>query len=135
MDIVDGGACLALKAEVGATFARILAYFREDGARSVGEIERAIHDRNAAALVRPAHMLKGEALQFGAVALGELAERIEMVARECVENQVMPTMLTDDVPALRPLFERTLAVLSHGAIAAPAGLERPVFGRKSGAAR
>jgi len=42
------------RAELGAGFIRILSYFREDGAKSVAQIEEAMHDQNTAALVLPA---------------------------------------------------------------------------------
>ena len=41
--------------ELGAGFIRILSYFREDGAKSVDQIEEAMHEENTAALVVPAH--------------------------------------------------------------------------------
>ena len=43
-----------------------LRYFREDGAKSLNQIEQAMRDENTIALVIPAHTLKGETRQFGA---------------------------------------------------------------------
>ncbi len=77
------------RAELGANFVRILGYFREDGVKSVDQIEAAMRGHNSAALVIPAHTLKGEARQFGADPLGDLAEEIEVIARACVERQVI----------------------------------------------
>ena len=53
------------RAELGPGFIRILSYFREDGTKSVGQIELAMREQNTAALVIPAHTLKGEARQLG----------------------------------------------------------------------
>jgi HPt (histidine-containing phosphotransfer) domain-containing protein len=75
------------RAELGAGFIRILSYFREDGAKSVAQIEEAMHDQNTAALVIPAHTIKGEARQFGAEPLAQVAELIESTARLCVESR------------------------------------------------
>lgn len=127
-DIIDWPVYRTLRAEVGAGFGRILGYFRDDGAKSVAAIEAAMARCDAVALVIPAHTLKGEALQFGARPLGLLAERIETAARDCVEARSAPDALAFDIDGLRPLFERTLALLARdGAIPAA----RPVFGRRS----
>ena len=52
------------RSELGSAFLRILGYFREDGAKAIGAIEEAVRALNAAALVTPAHTLKGESAQF-----------------------------------------------------------------------
>ena len=96
------------RAELGAGFIRILSYFREDGAKSVAQIEEAMHDQNAAALVIPAHTIKGEARQFGAEPLAEIAELIEFTARLCVESRRFPDELVPEVVELRKLFDRTV---------------------------
>jgi HPt (histidine-containing phosphotransfer) domain-containing protein len=101
------------RAELGADFVRILGYFREDGVKCVAEIEEAMRGFNAVALVRPAHTLKGDALQFGAAPLGELAETIELVARRCVETRDSPAELIEEVVKLRPLFNDTLALFER----------------------
>ena len=53
-EIVDWVHFEKSRAELGAGFIRILSYFREDGAKSVAQIEEAMHDSNTAALVLPA---------------------------------------------------------------------------------
>ena len=85
--------------------------------------------RDAAALVLPAHTLKGESLQFGAQPLAELAETIEMTARRCVETREKPTDLLSEVVKLRPLFEETLALFDRETN--PIVERRPVFGRRA----
>ena len=107
--IIDWAAFQQARTELRADFIRILGYFREDGTKSVAAIEEALRARNAAALVIPAHRLKGEADQFGANALADLAETIEVDARKCVERRQTPDELITDVIKLRPLFEETLA--------------------------
>ena len=107
--IIDWAAFQQARTELRADFIRILGYFREDGTKSVAAIEEALRARNAAALVIPAHRLKGEADQFGANALADLAESIEVDARKCVERRQTPDELITDVIKLRPLFEETLA--------------------------
>jgi HPt (histidine-containing phosphotransfer) domain-containing protein len=119
------------RAELGVNFVRILGYFREDGIVSVDKIEAAMRAHNAAALVIPAHTLKGEARQFGADPLAELTEEIEMIARACVERQDTPEGALSHVVRLRPLFESTLALLEREAN--PLVERRPVFGRRPGA--
>ncbi len=110
--------------QLGAHFARILQYFREDGTKSVDKIEWAMRQRNSSGLVDPAHTLKGEALQFGAKPLSELAEKIELAARHFVETQDTPEELVPDAAKLRPLFERTLALFENAT--------NPIVERRSG---
>ncbi len=126
----------ALRMELGVHFPRILSYFAEDGIKSVEAVEDAVRNSDAVALVRPAHTLKGEALQFGAEALGYAAEYIEKAARDAVEARSFPLDIVETSAGLRPLFEEALIALQEAA--APAisqvALRRPVtgFGRKVG---
>ena len=108
--IVDLTVLSQAREELGAGFVRMLGYFRDDGHKSVAAIEEAMRGGNAAAMVLPAHTLKGESLHFGARPLAELAETIEMVARRCVEMHEAPNELLSDIVQLRPLFEATLAL-------------------------
>ena len=103
------------RSELGAGFVRILGYFREDGVKSVAAIEAAMRGSNAAAMVIPAHTLKGEARQFGAEPLADLAETIEMIARDCVEMQDTPDEALEHIVRLRPLFVETLTLLEREA--------------------
>jgi HPt (histidine-containing phosphotransfer) domain-containing protein len=128
--LIDWAVLARARGELGMGFVRILGYFREDGVKSVAAIEAAMRAQNAAALVIPAHTLKGEARQFGAEPLGELAEKIETVARDCVESHDTPDQAMADVAALRGLFGRTLAILE--AEANPAIPRRQGFGRRIG---
>lgn len=122
----------AARTQLGASFVRILGYFREDGIKSVEQIETAMRERNAAALVRPAHTLKGESRQLGSRALGDLAEKIEMTARRCVEMRIGPEELIAEVVELRVCFTRTLAELERDSTASVT-LRKPAigFGRKA----
>ena len=96
---------------LGTGFVRILGYFREDGVKSLAQIEEALRLRDSSKLVIPAHTLKGEAWQFGAEKLAELAEEIEMTARHYIEIQQDPEDLLEKAVLLRPLFETTLETL------------------------
>ena len=96
------------RSELGPGFIRILSYFREDGVKSVAQIEEAMHAQNAVALVLPAHTLKGESRQFGAEPLAKVAELIEQTARLCVETHRFPDELVPQVVELRRLFSQTV---------------------------
>lgn len=117
--LIDRVALARARAELGGEFARILGYFREDGLKSLDAIEVASRDQNATAMILPAHTLKGEAGQFGASPLAALAEKLETLARECVELHTSPVACVPDVLELRPLFEATLALLEREAAATP----------------
>lgn len=106
--IVDWGVFQRTRTELGAGFVRILGYFREDGEKSVDKIEEAMHRKDAAALVIPAHTLKSEARQFGAELIGTLAEEIEFAARRAVESRLFPDNILPTVAKLRPLYRETM---------------------------
>ena len=130
--LVDWAVFQRARSELGAGFVRILGYFREDGVKSVVAIEQAVRARNAAAMVIPAHTLKGEARQFGAEPLAMLAEVIETIARDCVEMQDTPEQALEHAARLRPLFTQTLELLEREAN--PVVQRRPQaggFGRKA----
>ena len=67
-----------------------------------------MREQDTAALVIPAHTLKGEARQFGAEPLAELAELIESTARLCIETHRFPDELVPEVVELRRLFDQTI---------------------------
>ncbi|HEY0115209.1 MAG TPA: Hpt domain-containing protein [Allosphingosinicella sp.] len=127
-DIVDWATFSAVRAELGANFVRILGYFREDGEKSVARIEAAMHGRDAAAMVLPAHTMKSEARQFGAIPLALLAEEIEASARHGIEIRLFPDEILPQVAQLRPLYQRTLALLDERAN--PIMQRRAGFGRR-----
>ena len=132
-DIVDWALFEKNRAELGPGFIRILSYFREDGSKSLDQIDRAMRDENTTALVIPAHTIKGEARQLGAEPIAKIAELIESTARLCIETHRFPDELVANVVELRKLFDRTVELfdkatnplVSRGPIG-PGG-----FGRKA----
>ena len=107
-DIVDWVHFEKSRAELGPGFIRILSYFREDGVKSVAQIEDAMREHNTVALIIPAHTLKGESRQFGAEPLANIAELIATTARLCVETHRFPDELVPEVVQLRKLFDQTI---------------------------
>ena len=131
LDIVDWVHFEKSRAELGPGFIRILSYFREDGARSLAEIEQAMREENTVGLVRPAHTIKGEARQFGAEPLAAIAELIESTARICVETHRFPDELVPEVVEMRRLFNRTVDLFDKATN--PLRTRSPAaFGRKVG---
>lgn len=129
-ELIDWAVYSETRSSLGPDFVRILGYFREDGTQSVVKVETAMRAKDAAAIIVPAHKLKGEALQFGASRLAALAEQIEMMARKCVEHQQAPDEILEQVVTLRPLFEETLPILEHET--SPIVQRQPMgFGRRS----
>jgi histidine phosphotransfer protein HptB len=128
-DYINWTAFAETRALLGESFVRVLGYFREDGTKSVAQIEAAMRDRNSAQLVLPAHTLKGEGYQFGAEKLAALAEEIEVAARHYVEIQQDPQELLEKVVQLRPIFEKTMAALE--AEASPLVERRAAFGSRT----
>ena len=107
-DVVDWAHFEKSRTELGPAFIRILSYFKEDGVKSIAQIEQAMHDQNTTALVVPSHTLKGEARQLGAEPVAKLAELIESTARLCVETHRFPDELVPQVVELRKLFNETV---------------------------
>ena len=106
--IVDWSLFESSRSELGAGFIRILSYFKEDGVKSIAQIEQAMRDENTIALVMPSHTLKGEARQLGAEPLAKVAELIETTARFCIESRRFPNELVPEVVQLRKLFDQTV---------------------------
>ena len=137
-DVVDWVHFEKSRSELGPGFIRILSYFKEDGVKSIAQIEEAMREENTAALVIPAHTLKGEARQLGAEPMAKIAELIETTARFCVESRRFPDELVPEVVELRRLFDQTVALFDKATNplmtrAAPGGFGRKVnnqgFGR------
>jgi HPt (histidine-containing phosphotransfer) domain-containing protein len=130
-DVVDWTHFEKSRTELGPSFIRILSYFKEDGVKSIAQIEEAMREQNTAALVIPAHTLKGESRQLGAEPVAKIAELIESTARFCVETHRFPDELVPEVVELRRLFDETIAQFDKATNplmtrAAPGG-----FGRRS----
>ena len=137
-DIVDWAHFERSRSELGPGFIRILSYFKEDGVKSIAQIEEAMREENTPALVIPAHTLKGEARQLGAEPLAKIAELIETTARFCVETHRFPDELVPEVVQLRTLFNDTVELFDKATNplktrTGPAGFGRKVtnqgFGR------
>jgi HPt (histidine-containing phosphotransfer) domain-containing protein len=131
-DIVDWVHFEKSRSELGPGFIRILSYFKEDGVKSIAQIEDAMREQNTTALVIPAHTLKGESRQLGAEPLAKIAELIETTARFCIETHRFPDELVPQVVELRSTFEKTVELFDKAtnpllsrARPAPGG-----FGRK-----
>ncbi len=114
-EVVDWSVYSSVRFELGANFVRILGYFHEDGEKSVARIEAAMHGKDAAAMIIPAHTMKSEARQFGAIPLAVLAEDIETAARHAVEMQLFPDDILPQVAQLRPLYRKTIDLLMERA--------------------
>jgi len=130
-DIVDWQYFEKSRAELGPGFIRILGYYREDGEKSVARIEQAMRDQDTVALVIPAHTLKGESRQFGAEPLAEVAERIENIARSCIETHCFPDELIPDVVELRRMFNLTVDLIDKATNPLKTRAQPASFGRRS----
>lgn len=129
-DIVDWAYFEKSRAELGPGFIKILSYFKEDGVKSIAQIEQAMRDENATALVIPAHTLKGEARQLGAQPLADIAELIETTARFCIETHRFPDELVPEVVELRKLFNQTVELFEKATNPLVSRVPATGFGRK-----
>jgi histidine phosphotransfer protein HptB len=129
-DIVDWAYFEKSRTELGPGFIRILSYFKEDGTKSIAQIEQAMRDQNTTALVIPAHTLKGEARQLGAEPLAKIAELIETTARFCIEAHRFPDELVPQVVELRALFDNTVELFEKATNPLVSRTPGTGFGRK-----
>src|SRR3954469_8598573 len=129
-DIVDWAHFEKSRAELGPGFIRILSYFKEDGVKSIAQIESAMREQNTTDLVLPAHTLKGEARQLGAEPLAKVAELIESTARFCVEARRFPDELVPEVVELRTLFNDTVELFDKATNPLKTRTAPTGFGRK-----
>jgi len=90
-----------------------------------------MHDHDTVALVIPAHTLKGESRQFGAEPVAEVAERIENIARSCIETHRFPDELIPDVVELRRLFNLTVELFDKATNPLMTRAQPANFGRRS----
>ena len=111
--LIDWPRFRATRAALGANFWRTLIFLRDEGGRSVAAIEAAVRAHDAASIVGPAELLKTEALHLGAIGVGEIAELVEMEARDCLETHDAPDALIEAVVALRRAFGDTVALLEQ----------------------
>ena len=129
-DIVDWVHFEKSRTELGPAFIRILSYFKEDGTKSIAQIEEAMRDQNTAALVIPAHTLKGESRQLGAEPIAKIAELIESTARFCIESHRFPDELVPQVVELRKLFDETIELFDKATNPLISRTPASGFGRK-----
>jgi HPt (histidine-containing phosphotransfer) domain-containing protein len=128
--IVDWAYFEKSRTELGPGFIKILSYFKEDGTKSIAQIEQAMREQNTTALVIPAHTLKGEARQLGAEPLAKIAELIETTARFCIETHRFPDELVPQVVELRSLFEDTIELFDKATNPLVSRAPTGHFGRK-----
>lgn len=129
-DIVDWVHFEKSRTELGPGFIRILSYFKEDGVKSIAQIESAMREQNTTALVIPAHTLKGESRQLGAEPLAKIAELIETTARFCIETHRFPDELVPEVVELRKLFNQTVELFDKATNPLVSRTGTSGFGRK-----
>jgi HPt (histidine-containing phosphotransfer) domain-containing protein len=90
-----------------------------------------MRDQDTAALVIPAHTLKGEARQFGVEPLAKVAELIETTARFCIESRRFPDELVPEVVELRKLFNQTIELFDKATNPLLSRQRQSGFGRKA----
>jgi CheY-like chemotaxis protein len=80
-DTCDRATLADLRAEGGTLLAELVAIFQTELTKSLEALRHALEDRDAAAVARVAHTLKGTAATFGATSMREQAAMIDQSAR------------------------------------------------------
>ncbi len=128
--LIDWTVFSQARSELGAGFVRILGYFREDGVKSVAAIETAMRAPQRGRHGASGAYAEGRGPPIRGRAAGALAEKIETIARDCVENRDTPDEALQSVVELRPLFDKTLKMLERESN--PLVERRPTaFGRRA----
>ena len=112
-NLVDWAKFARMRTELGAISCASSAISARMARKRSRRIEEAMHRRDAAALVLPAHTMKAEARQFGAEPLGDLAEEIEQAGRRALESRLFPDEILPQVARLRPIYLRTMALFER----------------------
>lgn len=111
--IIDWSQLTAARARMGPKFWRTLGYLHDEGLVAMSRIENALRAHDPVAMIEPAEHVKDEALPLGAVRLAEIAETIEMQARDCVEYHQDPAPLIEAVVLMRTVFAETVELLQN----------------------
>ena len=127
--VVDWARFTQAREQLGGNFWRVMGYLRDDGHKAVSDIEDGVRNGDAVALIGPAELLKTEAVHMGALGVAEVAEQIEMQARDCVEWHQSPELLVEDAVTLRSMFEETVAMFEKEA--SPLLTRRPHYRRQA----
>lgn len=127
--VIDWAQYAQARERLGSNFWRVMGYLREDGNKAVVQIEEAMRADDPVALIGPAEMLKTEAVHMGALGVAEIAEEIELQARDCVEWHQSPEMLVSDVVRLRSTFNETVNLFEKEA--SPLLERKPAFRRNA----
>lgn len=109
--LIDWGQFRHAREALGPNFWRTLIYLRDEGSKCIGAIESALRRHDAVGIIGPAETLKSEAFQMGAKRVAEIAEQVEMEARDCVEMHDTPDLLLETVISLRAAFTETVEAL------------------------
>lgn len=115
IDLIDWNQLTAARERMGPKFWRTLGYLHDEGLVAMSRIENALRAHDPVAMIEPAERLKDEALPLGALRLAEIAETIEMQARDCVEYHEDPAPLIESVVLLRGVFDETVGLLQNDA--------------------
>jgi histidine phosphotransfer protein HptB len=114
-EVIDWTQLAAARARMGAKFWRTLGYLHDEGLVAMSRIENALRAHDPVAMIEPAEHLKDEAMPLGALRLAEIAETIEMQARDCVEYHQDPAPLIETVVQMRTVFDETVDLLQNDA--------------------
>lgn len=112
-DLIDWPSLAAERQRLGDQFWRVLGYLHDEGIAAIASIENALRVHDAVAMIGPAERLKREAFPLGALRLAEIAETIELEARDCVESHQDPAPLIEAVVLLRSVFAQTVEQLRN----------------------
>lgn len=97
-----------LRAILKSEFPRLRELYCRDALRWIVAIEDAAKARDAGALGRAAHTLQGDSFQFGAAALGRMAEALDQKMRGCSAGRAPPMGVSRAVSRLRPMLANVM---------------------------
>ena len=96
LDAFDMGTLNEAKEMTGKRFVQMIEYYLEDGQMYLDAIKDGLEAGDKDKVAQAAHPFKSSSRSLGAGAVGEIAEHMELIAKEALENGA-------DIEALKPL--------------------------------
>lgn len=90
---------------------RLVGYFREDAEHHVQLADCAARQGNLLVMIGQLEALRRDAMQIGALGLAELAEQVEVEARDIIDHGMTDFAMPPGLPALSRTLQETLTAL------------------------
>ena len=110
--LIDSAALAEAKSILKDKFSDLLVCYIDDVLDYIGQMESALAQQDAEAIVRPAHTIKSTSKRMGARRVADLARDLEILAREAANtNRLDETPIKSGIQKISAAFEQTRRLL------------------------